>query len=523
MKEGWVCNLWGFASFLILLPCVFLSLTEHLLPTQNWTKWSEMWDTERAVSWVLMSLVVIVLLLIGCPHVIAHKRWTQVTGWAQTKLCLQAFLFLHLLSLAAIILGTQKDLYSAGMSNEVFALLIGLAVANIPVMLGYDLPAWITLGGKSSETLIKVGLVLLGLDLQTLGALGANGVVVALPVTVAVFTLGYATARRFFVPKTQRKLAMLLVSGTSICGSSAATAVQTTIDATQEDLTLTVSILSIFTIAQMMTMPFLAQAIGLPDAVSAAGLGGTINSTGGVVAAASFLGGEHQAIWVDIASTVKMIQNTVIGLFCVGVLAYWLRYEDPLAEIEEPFLETDAGIDVERKQRQVPAAAAQPWYKLFWAKFPKFVLGFFALSVVLTVMREADELSAKELKKLMEQTSKWWFTLGFAGIGLATRLDVMYAKLKSAATANSESNSAERGDAESGGSDEKPAGGVVSINDEAFTARDEDSNQQEQVSVWKAVMPPFTIYLTTQLYNILITFSVAYWMFHRFDPVDFEN
>jgi len=47
---------------------------------------------------------------------------------------------------------------------------------------------------------------------------------------------------------------------------------------------------------------------------------GTINSTGSVVAAASFLQGEE---YIDIASIIKMMQNSMIGFVAIGVGYYW--------------------------------------------------------------------------------------------------------------------------------------------------------------------------------------------------------
>lgn len=52
---------------------------------------------------------------------------------------------------------------------------------------------------------------------------------------------------------------------------------------------------------------------------------GSINNTGSVVAAASFLGGVE---FVEVAATVKIIQNAIMGFIAVGVALYWAKYEE---------------------------------------------------------------------------------------------------------------------------------------------------------------------------------------------------
>lgn len=68
---------------------------------------------------------------------------------------------------------------------------------------------------------------------------------------------------------------MILCGGLSVCGASASTAVQSVIGGTSEELTLSISIISIFTIIQMIAIPYIALAMQfLARSVIAAALGG---------------------------------------------------------------------------------------------------------------------------------------------------------------------------------------------------------------------------------------------------------
>lgn len=63
------------------------------------------------------------------------------------------------------------------------------------------------------------------------------------------------------------------------------------------------------------------------------------------------------------------------------------------------------------------------WYFL-WDKFPKFVLGYFLCSTVLSVTLPLIQGTAEAdaLKRAVSDMNKWWFAIGFVGIGVGTNL-----------------------------------------------------------------------------------------------------
>ena len=105
-----------------------------------------------------------------------------------------------------------------------------------------------------------------------------------------------------------------------MCGVSAAIATAAACRAKKEELTTAVGISLAFTVMMMVAMPPLIQAMGLGPVVGGAWVGGTIDSTGAVGAAGAMLGKEAEVV----ATTIKMIQNMLIGVVAFGVAVYWV-------------------------------------------------------------------------------------------------------------------------------------------------------------------------------------------------------
>lgn len=68
------------------------------------------------------------------------------------------------------------------------------------------------------------------------------------------------------------------------------------------------------------------------------------------------------------------------------------------------------------------------WYFL-WDKFPKFVLGYFLCSTVLSVVLPLVEGTAESdaIQRAVMAMNRWWFGIGFVGIGVGTNLRDLWA------------------------------------------------------------------------------------------------
>ncbi|MFO7708444.1 MAG: putative sulfate exporter family transporter, partial [Desulfobacterales bacterium] len=103
-----------------------------------------------------------------------------------------------------------------------------------------------------------------------------------------------------------------------------------------------------------------------------------------------------------VAATIKMIQNVLIGVTAFGVAVYWC-----------------AKVDC------VPGEKVSPME--IWHRFPKFVLGFLAASIIFSLLYEAIGSDAGHTlvdhgvtRGFTGHFRGWFFCLAFASIGLAT-------------------------------------------------------------------------------------------------------
>ena len=195
-----------------------------------------------------------------------------------------------------------------------------------------------------------------------------------------------------------KTLNITISSDMSVCGVSAAIATAAACRAKKEELTLAVGLSLIFTSIMMIAMPAFIKAVGMPEILGGAWMGGTIDATGAVAAAGEFLG--EEALYV--AATIKMIQNVLIGVIAFCVATYWCLKVD-----------REAG-------RQV--GAMEIWYR-----FPKFVLGFIGVSIVFSIIYAQmgpdvgyTMIDNGVIRGLTKNLRGWFFCLAFVSIGLAT-------------------------------------------------------------------------------------------------------
>ncbi|MBO4263959.1 MAG: putative sulfate exporter family transporter, partial [Bacteroidales bacterium] len=158
-------------------------------------------------------------------------------------------------------------------------------------------------------------------------------------------------------------------------------------------LTMTVSISIIFTVLMMVLEPVLIRWTGMSPLMGGALIGGTVDSTGAVAVAGSVLGGEAEAA----AVLVKMIQNILIGFIAFFIAVFF-------------------ATSVNRKAGRKVGAGE------IWNRFPKFIIGFFAASLIASfvVLPLAGTDQVKAVNGVLDQYKNWCFVLAFTCIGLDT-------------------------------------------------------------------------------------------------------
>ena len=314
---------------------------------------------------------------------------------------LLAYVGVFVLATVAYVLSGQKVVKAYNLEYALWALLVGLIISNTigtPKLLR---PAMLT------EFYIKTGLVLLGAEvlMSKLVALGLPGIGVAWVVTPIVLITTFWFGQRVLKMESPT-LNMVISADMSVCGVSAAIATAAACRAKKEELSLAISLSLAFTVVMMTIMPAVIKALGLDPYIGGAWLGGTIDSTGAVAAAGGILGDTA----LEVAATVKMIQNILIGVtaFCVAI--YWTAYVEPHATGERV-----GAIEI-------------------WNRFPKFVLGFVAASVVFsliyTYMPGGEALTGDMIKGITKTLRGWLFCLAFVCIGLETNFRQLLPQLK---------------------------------------------------------------------------------------------
>jgi uncharacterized membrane protein YadS len=134
--------------------------------------------------------------------------------------------------------------------------------------------------------------------------------------------------------------------------------------------------------------PLIGRLLALPEVIAGAWIGGTIDTTPAVAAAGSFYGSDA----LKIAVIVKMSQNVFIGVTAFLLATYY-------------------AFRVERQSEERPSPLE------IWFRFPKFILGFIAVSIVASL-----GLITKPQLAVIGTLQNWFFTFAFVCIGLDVAL-----------------------------------------------------------------------------------------------------
>ena len=168
------------------------------------------------------------------------------------------------------------------------------------------------------------------------------------------------------------------------------------INGDKKKLSYVVSLVLIIAIPMMYLLPWLASLMNLPQEVTGAWLGGTIDTTGAVAAAGALVGeGAGQT-----AIIVKSSQNVLLGIAAFIISIMW--------------------------SYQGKAHAEKPTASVIWERFPKFVVGFVLASLVFSFC--FDTGTAKEIGKVTKGFQNTLFSIAFVCIGLETRFREIFGK-----------------------------------------------------------------------------------------------
>jgi uncharacterized integral membrane protein (TIGR00698 family) len=265
-----------------------------------------------------------------------------------------------------------------------WAILIGLVISNL-----LTLPKIFQPGVATYEFWLKVGIVLLGsrfvlADMLKLGGISLGLVVVEISLSLLLM---HALGRLF---KLTPKLTSLLAVGSSICGVSAIIAAKGAIDADDEDSTFAIAAILALGALALFTFPLIGHSLHMNDTVFGLWAGLGVDNT----AEATATGALYSDAAGKVAVLAKTARNAMIGFVVLAYAIYWAK--------------------------QGKAGAVGNKAEFLWKKFPKFVLGFLLMSLLVSF-----HFFTKDQVGSLGNLSRWAFLLTFAGVGLRTNVREM--------------------------------------------------------------------------------------------------
>jgi len=373
LHEDWVVVLLGFLVIVLAIVGV-----KPESPVYSWTTSSDLQQkifqianlSKLGIQFLFVLLIALIAALLTAKPI---------------KYFIISFPLVYIITIIALIVAGNKSIKSYNLEAVIFSLGIGLTIGNL-----FKLPEWFR-SALSTESFVKIGLVILGTTIIFSDILkaGSYGLLQALVVVLSVWYVAFWLCKKL---KVDSELTMMIASAVSICGVSAAIATAGAIKGDTKKLSYVISLVLICAIPMMIGMPYLANWMGLSQAVTGAWLGGTIDTTGAVVASGTLVGEEA----LKISTIVKFSQNVLLGIAAFAISVYWTYKKNAAVdEVEKPTL------------------------KVIWERFPKFVLGFVAASLLFSFVLNADTITS--VKDGLKNIQSLWFVLAFTSIGLETK------------------------------------------------------------------------------------------------------
>lgn len=376
LNEDWMAVITGFViiTLTILIYQWVPSLPDLFKPKDSWSGsdfLSGFLSRPNLLRIVYIFVFFALLSWLGLKF--AGKRTNRFLG---------SFAVIALLAILAQVISTHTSIKAVSLETVFFSILIGLLISNT-----MKLPEWLK-QSVQSEFYIKIGLVLLGTSVlfSNIMKAGSLGLVQALLVVISVWYIAFWIARKM---KIDSEMSTMLASAVSICGVSAAIATCGAIKGDNKKLSYVISLVLIVAIPMMIFMPYLAKWMGLSEEVAGAWIGGTIDTTGAVVASGTIIGEVAQKY----AVIIKSAQNVLLGLAAFAISIYWSYSGNR-------------------------AGAEKPTARVIWDRFPKFVIGFILASVVFSFALDAE--TVKQAGDTIKGYQNIWFSMAFVCIGLET-------------------------------------------------------------------------------------------------------
>ena len=271
------------------------------------------------------------------------------------------FVALFLGSLAIFIASGWKVMEDLNVEAPLLALLVGLVISNL-----VKIPEWIK-GALRTEYYIKVGIVLLGATLPLTLIFSAGPIAFLQATLVSVFTwlTIFLAATRIF--KLEPQFGATLGAAGAVCGVSASIAVGGAVRAKKDHISIAIAVVTVWAIVMILVLTVALKKL-VPGTI-APGVAGAWVGTSEFADAAGFavvaeLATRFGDSPINAFTLMKVIGRDIwIGIWClilsVVSVVFWEKKDASQRAV---------GVDI------------------VWERFPKFVIGFLAASVIMSVV-----------------------------------------------------------------------------------------------------------------------------------------
>ncbi len=287
----------------------------------------------------------------------------------------------------------------ADLGAPLLALVVGMVVGNLRAM-----PGWLK-AALRTEYYIKTGIVLLGatLPLTLIATAGPIAFVQATIVSLTTWLTIYLAATRLF--GLDPRFGAVLGTGGAVCGVSGSIAIGGAVKADKEHISIGIAVVSVWAVLMIFLLALLTKLmvlapgaaptawwqISLGEAGAWVGTSEYADATGFAVVA-ELAGNYHNDAPIHAFTLMKVIGRDIwIGIWALVLsiisVVFWEKASAGGAETPS------GGLGL----------------RMVWDRFPKFVLGFFAASVIMSLVaarQPADHLGRARVEGVFKSKAQ---------------------------------------------------------------------------------------------------------------------
>jgi len=267
--------------------------------------------------------------------------------------------------------------------GPVFGILFGMIIAGL-WKINDNYQAGITF---TSKNILQYAVILLGfsMNLSSIMKTGQQ----SLPIIISTIAISLIVAFLLFKAiKMSPNISILIGVGSSICGGSAIAATSPIIDAKNEEIATSISVIFLFNVIAALIFPSLGSLLGLSNEGFGLFAGTAVNDTSSVTAAAAAWDGIHQSNTLEIATIVKLTRTLAIIPITLGLAIYRSNSKNLSSGHKFNLINT----------------------------FPMFILFFFLASILTTVFSVPVNIT-----HILKDLSKYFIIMAMSAIGLNTK------------------------------------------------------------------------------------------------------